>query len=151
MIQLNDSGFLQHEATPCDTLNGADLDSFRRWITRRNSARQQIRRLSPRELQVVILVADGLANKSIALRLEISVKTIEKHRANAARKLGVGSTAEMVRLAVESDHERSNAEPPQPRDAKHSGSPMAQTFSDSPSPSQQVGPPGRDVSVSRKY
>jgi DNA-binding NarL/FixJ family response regulator len=79
--------------------------AFRSWISRRDAARQQIRRLSRRELQVVQLVADGLANKTIAIELQISVKTIEKHRANAARKLGVNSTAEMVRIAVQADHE----------------------------------------------
>ncbi len=82
-----------------------DESAFRSWIARRDSARQQIRRLSRRELQVVQLVSSGLANKSIALELRISVKTIEKHRANAARKLGVGSTAEMVRLTVQADHQ----------------------------------------------
>jgi DNA-binding NarL/FixJ family response regulator len=79
--------------------------AFRSWQSRRDAARQQIRRLSRRELQVAQLVSMGLANKSIALELEISVKTIEKHRANATRKLGVGSTAEMVRLTVLADHE----------------------------------------------
>jgi len=85
-------------------LNSEEL-AFRRWQSRRDAAREQIRRLSRRELQVVQLVSSGLANKSIALELEISVKTIEKHRANASRKLGVGSTAEMVRLTVLADHE----------------------------------------------
>ena len=85
-------------------LNSEEL-AFRRWQSRRDAARQQIRRLSRRELQVVQLVSNGLANKSIALELEISVKTIEKHRANASRKLGVGSTAEMVRLTVLADHD----------------------------------------------
>ncbi len=79
--------------------------AFRSWQSRRDAARQQIRRLSRRELQVAQLVSNGLANKSIALELEISVKTIEKHRANATRKLGVGSTAEMVRLTVLADIE----------------------------------------------
>ncbi len=79
--------------------------AFRNWQSRRDGARQQIGRLSRRELQVVQLVSIGLANKAIALSLEISVKTIEKHRANATRKLGVGSTAELVRLAVLADHE----------------------------------------------
>lgn len=79
--------------------------AFRTWKSRRDAARHQIRRLSRRELQVIQLVANGMANKSIALELEISVKTIEKHRANASRKLGVGSTAEMVRLTVLADHE----------------------------------------------
>ena len=85
-------------------LNSEEL-AFRRWQSRRDAARQQIRRLSRRELQVVQLVSSGLPNKSIALELEISVKTIEKHRANASRKLGVGSTAEMIRLTVLADHE----------------------------------------------
>ncbi len=83
----------------------SDEIAFRTWLTRRDAARQQIRRLSRRELQVVQLVANGLANKSIALELQISVKTIEKHRANAARKLGISSTAEMVKIAVLADHE----------------------------------------------
>lgn len=83
----------------------SEESAFRNWQSRRDGARQQIRRLSCRELQVVQLVAHGLANKAIALELEISVKTIEKHRANAARKLGVGSTAEMVRLTVLADYE----------------------------------------------
>ena len=84
--------------------SGTDESAFQNWMARRDSARQQIRRLSRRELQVVQLVSSGLANKSIALELQISVKTIEKHRANAARKLGVGSTAEMVRITVQADH-----------------------------------------------
>lgn len=79
--------------------------AYRTWLSRRDAARQQIRRLSRRELQVVQLVSSGLANKSIAQELQISVKTIEKHRANAARKLGVNSTAEMVRITVLADHE----------------------------------------------
>lgn len=83
----------------------SDESAFRTWISRRDTARQQIRRLSRRELQVVQLVSNGLANKTIASELQISVKTIEKHRANAARKLGVNSTAEMVRIAVQADQE----------------------------------------------
>lgn len=79
--------------------------AFRNWQSRRDGARQQIRRLSRRELQVVQLVSFGHANKAIASELAISVKTIEKHRANATRKLGVSSTAELVRLAVLADHE----------------------------------------------
>jgi len=87
------------------SLPNSDEHAFRSWQSRRDAARQQIRCLSRRELQVVQLVSIGLANKSIALELEISVKTIEKHRANASRKLGVGSTAEMVRLTVLADQE----------------------------------------------
>lgn len=88
-----------------EVVANSEESAFRNWQARRDVARQQIRRLSRRELQVVQLVSNGLANKSIAQELEISVKTIEKHRANAARKLGVGSTAEMVRLTVLADYE----------------------------------------------
>ena len=91
---------------------GNDEVAYRNWIVRRDAARQQIRRLSRRELQVVHLVSSGHANKSIAMELQISVKTIEKHRANAARKLGVNSTAEMVRLSVLADHEAAQGERP---------------------------------------
>ena len=108
---------IQPMPNPCDhglQLHSGDSDStseesaFRIWLSRRAAARQQIRRLSRREFEVVQLVASGLANKSIALELDISVKTIEKHRANATRKLGIGSTAELVRLSVLADHESEN-------------------------------------------
>ena len=82
---------------------GDSADGYQEWMTQRQQAGQKMARLSRREYQVVSLVADGLPNKSIARELDISVKTIEKHRANATRKLGVGSTAEMVRLAVIAD------------------------------------------------
>ena len=80
-----------------------DTEAYRVWISRRNKARARMQRLSPRESEVVARVSDGMPNKSIACELEISVKTIEKHRANAARKLGVTSTPEMVRIAVLAD------------------------------------------------
>lgn len=80
-------------------------EAFRQWQTRRDSARQMMRRLSRREQQVVSLVSQGHANKSIAQQLEISVKTIEKHRANATRKLGVNSTADLVRITVLADQD----------------------------------------------
>ncbi len=106
MIQPISGAFCQdiNLKTITSAPNSEEL-AFRSWLSRRDGARQQIRRLSRRELQVVQLVSNGLANKAIALELEISVKTIEKHRANATRKLGVGSTAELVRLAVLADHE----------------------------------------------
>lgn len=97
-------GFTSDFDSPVAAVPSED-SAYRTWLSRRDSARQQIRRLSRREMQVVQLVSNGHANKSIAMELRISVKTIEKHRANAARKLGVNSTAEMVRLAVLADHE----------------------------------------------
>jgi DNA-binding NarL/FixJ family response regulator len=56
--------------------------------------------LSAREQNVVQLIAEGHTNRSIAVVLELSVKTIETHRASAMRKLRVSSTAELVRYAI---------------------------------------------------
>jgi DNA-binding NarL/FixJ family response regulator len=56
--------------------------------------------LSPRERTVVQLIAEGHGNKEIASILNLSIKTIETHRATAMRKLAVTSTAALVRYAV---------------------------------------------------
>jgi len=55
-------------------------------------------RLSMRERQVVDLVYEGETNKSIGIRLGISIKTVEKHRGKAMRKMEVSSLAELIRL-----------------------------------------------------
>ncbi|MCK1336491.1 response regulator transcription factor [Bradyrhizobium sp. 38] len=56
--------------------------------------------LTSREQSVVQLIAEGHTNKSISAILKLSVKTIETHRAAAMRKLGMSSTAELVRYAI---------------------------------------------------
>jgi DNA-binding NarL/FixJ family response regulator len=56
--------------------------------------------LSHREREVVQLVAEGRLNKQIAHILDISVKTIESHRASAMQKLDLKSTADLVRYAI---------------------------------------------------
>ncbi len=53
-----------------------------------------------RELEVAQLVAEGKSNKHIARHLDISVKTVESHRAAAMRKAGVHSGPEFVRFAI---------------------------------------------------
>lgn len=57
-----------------------------------------IEKLTPREKQVILRVYHGLKNKAIALQLGLSIKTIEKFRSRAMRKLGVRSTALLVRV-----------------------------------------------------
>ena len=56
--------------------------------------------LTHREREVVQQVAEGRINKEIAARLNISVKTVETHRASALRKLKLRTTADLVRYAV---------------------------------------------------
>jgi DNA-binding NarL/FixJ family response regulator len=56
--------------------------------------------LSSREKSVVQLIAEGHTNKSVGAVLNLSVKTVETHRASAMRKLNISSTAELVRYAI---------------------------------------------------
>jgi DNA-binding NarL/FixJ family response regulator len=56
--------------------------------------------LTPREREVVQLLAEGRSTKQVAAQLSISVKTAEAHRANIMRKLRVHSVSELVRYAI---------------------------------------------------
>jgi DNA-binding NarL/FixJ family response regulator len=56
--------------------------------------------LTHREREVVQLIAEGKINKQVAQLLNISIKTVETHRATAMQKLKVRTTAELVRYAV---------------------------------------------------
>ena len=56
--------------------------------------------LTPREQEVVKLVAEGLTNKQIAETLVISEKTVERHRANLLEKLGMRDRVELTRYAI---------------------------------------------------
>jgi len=56
--------------------------------------------LTPREREVIGLVAEGHPNKEVAYRLGLSQRTVENYRARGMQKLGIRSLAELVRLAV---------------------------------------------------
>jgi len=56
--------------------------------------------LSPRQREVLWLVAAGLSSKEIALKLGCSYRTIDIHRAALMTKLGARSTAEAIRIAI---------------------------------------------------
>jgi DNA-binding CsgD family transcriptional regulator len=56
--------------------------------------------LTRREREVLSFISEGYSNKQGALRMSISPRTFESHRAEAMRKLGVRNTAELVRTAL---------------------------------------------------
>ena len=56
--------------------------------------------LTPRELQVIKLIAEGHTNQQIAEALTISKKTVERHRANMLEKLGMRDRVELTRYAI---------------------------------------------------
>ena len=58
-------------------------------------------RLTPRELEVLQLICNGLSNRAIAAKLSLSVNTVAVHRANIMNTLGVHKTAELVVYAIQ--------------------------------------------------
>jgi DNA-binding NarL/FixJ family response regulator len=56
--------------------------------------------LTPRELEVVKLIAEGLTGEEIAEQLVISKKTVDRHRANILEKLGMRNRVELTRYAI---------------------------------------------------
>jgi DNA-binding NarL/FixJ family response regulator len=64
------------------------------------SMQQELRVLSPRELEVLTLVAEGRTNQEIADQLVISIKTVQAHRANVMEKLGLQDITHLVRFAI---------------------------------------------------
>jgi len=70
-------------------------------LTRRARAAQAVGALSKRQSEVLALVARGLRNKQIAHELGLTEKTVKMHRTITMDRLGVRTTADMVRLAVE--------------------------------------------------
>ena len=56
--------------------------------------------LTPREREILQLLAEGSSNKKVATRLSISIKTVETHRSTIMRKIGVNSISELVRYAI---------------------------------------------------
>ncbi|WP_018989330.1 response regulator transcription factor [Aromatoleum toluclasticum] len=69
----------------------------------RDEAKTRLARLSPRELEVARLVAQGLPNKLVARELDISEKTVHVHRQHVMEKTDTGSAAELARLMLRAD------------------------------------------------
>src|SRR6266496_488434 len=61
---------------------------------------QELRVLTPREVEVLTLVAEGRTNQEIANQLVLSVKTVQAHRANVMEKLGLQDVTHLVRFAI---------------------------------------------------
>ena len=57
--------------------------------------------LSEREVSVVSLIAAGYSNKEVAVRLDLSVKTVETYKSRSLEKLGLHSRADLVRYALQ--------------------------------------------------
>jgi len=79
----------------------AAIEKHRRWLRRfseRREIAERIGRLTPREREVLELMAQGKSNKAIAEFLGISRKTLDIHRAKVMSKMEVRTVSELVRL-----------------------------------------------------
>jgi len=79
---------------------GIRIDQGRRQdVAQITQLRERYALLTPRERQVMALVASGLMNKQVANELSISEVTVKMHRSSVMRKLGAGSVARLARMA----------------------------------------------------
>jgi DNA-binding NarL/FixJ family response regulator len=78
--------------------NAAETSLIREWMDDESTGPREP--LSPREQEVVKLIAEAFTNKEIAETLHLAEKTVESHRANVLRKLGMRDRVELVRYAI---------------------------------------------------
>lgn len=71
---------------------------LRRWLD--DGGRSQADGLTPRELEVIKLIAEAHTNREIAETLKLAEKTVESHRANVLAKLGMRDRVELARYAI---------------------------------------------------
>ena len=77
---------------------GCVVDDHRRWVP--GSGSPEFAALTPRERQVLQLMAEGKSTKAIATTLYVGKKTVDTHRANIMAKLKVDNVADLVKYAI---------------------------------------------------
>jgi len=114
MLKAGASGYVLKQSPPVELLHairavangGKYLDPalagkvMGRYSGRSSVIKEGGTEMSDREIEVLRMVAWGHSNKEIASHLDLSVKTIEVHKANAMKKLGMASRIDIVRYAV---------------------------------------------------
>ena len=114
LLRAGVSGYVLKQSAPTELLQairaaatgGQYLDSAltarvtARLLGRADKVGKPAAALSERESEVLRLIASGYSNKEIAVRLVLSVKTVEAHKANAMRKLDLNGRIDIVKYAV---------------------------------------------------
>lgn len=117
LLRAGASGYVLKQSAPTELLHairavaaggkyldpavaGNVIGNYTRRTAGLSVAAQASRELSEREAEVLRLIAWGYSNKEIAARLEISVKTVEAHKANGMKRLGMRSRIDIVRFAL---------------------------------------------------
>lgn len=123
-FQAGASGYVLKQSRPSELLNAIrSVASGERYVDKalpadeiasdslQPAGARQPAALSPRELEVFRLIAWGATNKEIAARLNLSVKTVEAHKANGMRKLGMSGRLDIVRYAMHQGWLAESSEP----------------------------------------
>ncbi len=116
MLQAGASGYLPKRAAPDElvrairTVSRGDVFLYPSLATRLvqsyvggeagDDSEALVSDLTPREKEVLVLIAEGLTNPEIADKLVISVKTVDRHRENIMRKLNLHSRIDLVKYAI---------------------------------------------------
>lgn len=117
MLQAGASGYVPKKAAPTDLVSAirvvqqggtflypsvakALVHDYLGRVAEGGGERASYDGLTEREQEVLKLIADGLSNQEIAGKLTISVKTVERHRANIMGKLNLHSRTELVKYAI---------------------------------------------------
>jgi len=114
MLRAGASGYVLKQSPPAELLHavravangGKYLDvavagkMIGNYASRNPTSAGPLAELTEREAEVLRLISWGYSNKEIAAQLDLSVKTIEAHKANAMKKLGMNSRIDIVRYAV---------------------------------------------------
>jgi len=92
---FNDQALLDsiHSAIQIDAKQYKETEKLNRIVKR-------IKKLTPREFEVMELIVDGCSNKSVASHLKIATKTVELHRAKIMDKMETKSLAELVKFVL---------------------------------------------------
>jgi DNA-binding NarL/FixJ family response regulator len=87
----------QHKPFLTSTVTEFVLDDY---LHRKQEGSASLAAVTPREREIIQLLAEGKSNKETAAALTVSVKTVEAHRANIMRKLRLRSLSDLVRYAI---------------------------------------------------
>lgn len=115
MLQAGASGYIIKGAEPAELLTairtvaqhqpyiypGLVQKLLRHYQEQATSAEGDVERLSPREIDILKLIAEGLTGRQIGEKLFLSPHTVERHRANIVEKLGLHNKAQLVKFAIQ--------------------------------------------------
>lgn len=108
-VMYGASGYLLKDLPPDELVkaigivanNGTYFSSGVNEVLLRSAPSERGKTLTSREQSILLLVAAGKSNREVAETLDISVLTVETHRKNIKKKLGISSTAGLIRYALE--------------------------------------------------